>query len=344
VRTLLASIALVLMSCHHGASAKLGAATPVPLPAKQQAVAAAKLPAPIAPGPSPSGRHAQALSMGFDPAKAWMHLHQQVSCGPRVPGSTSARACRLYLAQQLLATCDAVEQQKFIVTAGGKTLPMVNLIGRFNVAAPRRILLAAHWDSRPTADCNPEGQRNQPIPGANDGASGVAVLLELARVFHETPPQLGVDIVLFDGEDYGPGVDMMFLGAKQFASRLTASQASAYNYGILLDMIGDAQLDIRPESNSEAVAGDVYAVAMSICDMLGFHAFKQSGELAIEDDHMALIARGMRVYDFIDMDYDYWHTTQDTEDKCSKASLEAVGRVLENMVYKFPNIYAPDGG
>lgn len=309
--------------------------------AKKPVAAATKKQGTSAPKPSNIQAEAPRLSMGFDPAKAWTHLHQQVSFGPRVPGSKNAKACRTYLAQQLLATCEVVEQQEFSVHVSGKTLPMVNLIGRFKVAEPRRILLAAHWDSRPTADENPQGQRNQPILGANDGASGVAVLLELARVFKTTPPPLGVDIVLFDGEDYGPGVDMMFLGAKHFASRLTASQIAAYNYGILLDMIGDAQLDIRPESNSEAVAGDIYAVALSLSEALGYRGFKQRGELAIEDDHLALIARGLRIYDFIDMNYDYWHTTQDTEDKCSRSSLEEVGRVVENMVYKFPNIYAP---
>jgi glutaminyl-peptide cyclotransferase len=341
VRTLLASIVLALISCNYGASAKPDTAVPLAKSVTAPVVAAAKQPAAAAANSAVPGAQAVALSMGFDPAKAWAHLHKQVSYGPRVPGSQSAKSCRAYLAQQLLATCDTVEQQEFSVKVGTKTLPMVNLIGRFKVAAPRRILLAAHWDSRPTADENPMGQRNQPILGANDGASGVAVLLELARVFHTTPPALGVDIVLFDGEDYGPGVDMMFLGARHFAARLTASQIAAYNYGILLDMIGDAQLDIRPESNSEAVAGDVYATALSLSDALGYRAFKQSGELAIEDDHLALIERGLRVYDFIDMNYDYWHTTQDTEDKCSKQSLEAVGRVVENMVYKFPDIYAP---
>ncbi len=290
--------------------------------------------------PKPQDGAAQ-LSQRFSGANAWMHLHKQVSVGPRVPGTASHTACRKYLAKTLLASCDAVEQQEFTVNVSGKTLKMVNLIGRFNVAAPRRILLAAHWDSRPTADMNPEGQRNQPISGANDGASGVAVLLELARLFKETPPEIGVDIVLFDGEDYGPGLEMMFLGAKHFAARLTSRQAAAYNYGILLDMIGDRQLDIRPENNSEAAAGDVFAVALGISEKLGYRAFKGSGAITIMDDHLPMIARGVRMYDFIDFDYPYWHTTQDTEDKCAPQSLEIVGRVVENMVYRFPHIYAP---
>src|SRR5205085_12363251 len=115
---------------------------------------------------------------------------------------------------------EVVENQNFEVPHSGGPLKMVNLIGRFKVDSPRRILLCAHWDTRPTAEQNPPGKRDKPIPGANDGASGVAVLLELARAFKAEPPPVGVDLVLFDGEDYGPGMDMMFLGAKYFDNKL----------------------------------------------------------------------------------------------------------------------------
>jgi glutaminyl-peptide cyclotransferase len=348
MRLLIALSLFALLSCTNGASVKKPAATAPgarPAASQQSEVAGAQPPTPPPATadvkPAKEAKPAVALSQRFNAANAWMHLHQQVSMGPRVPGSKSHLACLKYLQKSLLQHCDAVEQQEFQVSVNGRALPMVNIIGRFNVAAPRRILLAAHWDSRPTADMNPEGQRNQPIAGANDGASGVAVLLELARVSREAPPEIGVDLVLFDGEDYGPGLDMMFLGAKHFASRLTSRQVAAYNYGILLDMIGDRQLDIRPENNSEAVAGDVYAVALSLSEKLGYRAFKEAGGITIMDDHLPLIARGVRMYDFIDFNYDYWHTTQDTEDKCGAQSLEAVGRVVENMVYRFPDIYAP---
>lgn len=261
--------------------------------------------------------------------------------GPRVPGTAGHRVCRRYLEQQLLALCDTAEKQEFSVEVNGTELAMVNLIGRFRPAEPRRILLCAHWDSRPTADYNPPGQRNQPIDGANDGASGVAILLELARVLGEQPPPIGVDIVLFDGEDYGPELDMMLLGSKYFAAHLTDSQAKAYNYGVLLDMVGDAQLDIHPESSSEAVAGRVYAAALAVARDQGYHGFKASGAIEITDDHTPLIQRGLRVYDFIDFDYPYWHTTEDTENKCRADSLEQVGRVLEVLVRDFSQLYAP---
>jgi glutaminyl-peptide cyclotransferase len=275
----------------------------------------------------------------FDADRAWKHLHNQLGFGYRVPNTPGHRTCRKYLEQELLVTCDKVEKQEFTVPVGGKNLEMVNLIGRIGLDKPRRIILAAHWDTRPTADFNPRGSRNQPIAGANDGASGVAVVLELARVFKENPPAVGIDYILFDGEDYGPGIDMMFLGAKHFAKKLSGAQVAQYNYGILLDMIGDRNLDIHPESNSENVAPLLFTTAQAISEDLGFRCFKTQGGYEIMDDHLALIARGIKMYDFIDFTYPYWHTTEDTEDKCSAESLEAVGLTVENMIYLFPAIY-----
>jgi Zn-dependent M28 family amino/carboxypeptidase len=244
--------------------------------------------------------------------------------------------------EQLKLYCDTVQEQVFTVDIARGRLRMYNIIGRINPTSEQRILLLAHWDTRPTADLNPPGKRNQPIQGANDGASGVAVLLELARVFAERPPSVGVDILLTDGEDYGPGMGMMFLGAKHFASQLTTEEVNSYNYGILLDMIGDASLDIHPETHSESPAGRVYQTAYEVSRALGYSNFKLSGAYQIFDDHLPLIERGIRVYNFIDFNYPYWHTTEDTLDKCSPESLEVVGRTVENLVYLYPAIYGPD--
>jgi len=275
----------------------------------------------------------------FDSDLAWRHLQQQLSFGFRVPGTKGHRACRKYLTDELRKVCDKVEQQTFSVPVGGRKIEMYNLIGRFGLDKQRRILLAAHWDTRPSAEKNPPGKRQQPIAGANDGASGVAVLLELARNFQQQQPQIGVDIVLFDGEDYGPGLDMMFLGAKHFAKQLSETQLRSYNYGILLDMVGDRNLDIHPEDHSESNSPLIYQVAQRVNEELGYRTFKSSGAYTIYDDHLPLQERGMRIYDFIDFNYPYWHTTEDTEDKCSASSLEAVGRTVEVMVYHFPEIY-----
>jgi glutaminyl-peptide cyclotransferase len=320
---------LFLLACNQGASAD----------AAQKAQEAA-----------PQAQSAPAYSTNFNATNAWNHLVKQVDFGFRVPGMPGHKACRAYLQQELLKYCDAVEEQEFAENVPAGKLKMYNIIGRFNLQARRRILLCAHWDTRPQADYNPQGKRDMPILGANDGASGVAVLLELARVFKENPPPVGVDIVFFDGEDYGPGLDEMFFGSKYFAHQLSADQADSYNYGILLDMIGDKSLDIHPEHNSEGIASDVFAVAFAVSRDLGYKCFVSSGALEIEDDHLPLIERGIPCYDFIDFAYpelpgmgtSYWHTTEDTPDKCSAKSLEAVGRTLEIMVYRFPDICAPE--
>jgi hypothetical protein len=278
----------------------------------------------------------------FEEDKAWAHFHKQLDFGFRVPGTDSHRSCKGWLKNELEKHCEKVIEQTFTINLSKGPTEFYNLIGRINPAASRRILLCAHWDTRPTADENPAGQQNQPIAGANDGASGVAILLELARVFSEhNPPDVGIDIVLFDGEDYGPGLDMMFLGAKYFAANISQEELSKYNYGILLDMVGDKNLDIHPESKSESVASKIFSTAYEMDKKLDFGVFKRSGEYEIYDDHLPLIERGMKIYDFIDFNYPYWHTTKDTADKCSRQSLKAVGQIVENLVYMHPDIYGP---
>jgi glutaminyl-peptide cyclotransferase len=296
-------------------------------------------PAPTQPTPAELDPAKPQLTRRFSGTNAWQHLTKQVAFGPRVPNKPGHRACRKYLEAELLKYCDRVEQQEFETPHGSGPLKMVNLIGRFDVQNPRRIILAAHWDTRPTADLNPPGLRDKPIDGANDGASGVAVLLELARLFKEQKPPVGIDIVLFDGEDYGPGLDMMFLGAKHFAKRLSTAQVRSYNYGILLDMVGDRNLDIHAEEHSHVVAPLVFDTAYEVSRALGYKCFKRNDPYQIFDDHLPLIERGVKMYDFIDFTYEPWHTTEDTVDKCSKESLEMVGRTVENMIYFHPAIY-----
>jgi Zn-dependent M28 family amino/carboxypeptidase len=181
--------------------------------------------------------------------------------------------------------------------------------------------------------------RRRPNDGANDGASGNAVMLELARVFSAKRPEIGIDLLFTDGEDYGPGINMMFLGAKHFADQLSDTQLNSYNYGILLDMVGDRNQDFHPEYNSEGAAPKLYGVAMGINKALGYRSFKEQGAYDVLDDHIPLIERGMKIYDFIDFNYEPWNKTTDRIDKCAPASLESIGRTIENMVYLFPAIY-----
>jgi Zn-dependent M28 family amino/carboxypeptidase len=171
----------------------------------------------------------------------------------------------------------------------------------------------------------------KPILGANDGASGVAVLLELARMFKEKPPTVSMTIVLFDGEDFGPTLEDMFLGSRYFAK---AMDKCKYRYGILLDMVGDKGLQIYREGNSQEHAAFVADKIWDAAKSLGREGvFKDRLKYTIQDDHVPLIEAGLPCADVIDFDYAYWHTLDDMLDKCSPESLKAVGETIARVIY-----------
>jgi hypothetical protein len=268
----------------------------------------------------------------FDGSRAYDLLKKQVAFGPRVPGRPSHVACRDFLLQALKETTPDASLQEFTMTLSGHRLPMANIIARWKPNDRPGVLLSAHWDTRPTADQDPNpANRSKPIPGANDGASGVAVLVELARRFKAAPPPVPVWIVLFDGEDYGPGIDRMFLGSRYFANHLAADTPKT---GVLLDMIGDSDLAIPQEQNSLHVAPDVVREIYATAARLGYRQqFPGRPGEAIQDDHLPLIEKGLKVIDLIDFNYPPWHTLDDTPEHCSAKSLQAVGDVLGEWVY-----------
>lgn len=272
----------------------------------------------------------------FDSARAWADLKQQVAFGYRIPGTTVARSTRDWLVKQLTPYAKSVTLQPFSHTLGGKNVQMWNIIADIpgTDPAPRvKVLLAAHWDTRPIADHDPDPAKHKtPIPGANDGASGVAVLLEIARQLKAHPIGHDVTIVLFDGEDYGPDVDNMLLGSDYYAKNLPNPKP---DWGILLDMIGDADLDIYREPNSDQLAGQVNDRIFTAARALGF--LREGGKpgfldeqymYPITDDHIAINKAGVPMADLIDFDYPYWHTTQDTPEHCSAESLRVVGATV----------------
>jgi hypothetical protein len=277
---------------------------------------------------------------GFDGEAAFQRLKEQCDFGPRVPGTEGHRRCRAYLVGALKMLTPQVEEQSFTFRDGSRDVPMTNIIARFlpPSAAGRRtggagVIVAAHWDTRPTADQEPDlARRRRPISGANDGASGVAVLLQLARMLKERPPGVPVWLVLFDGEDYGPGEDRMYLGAKHFAAHLPADVPRE---GVLLDMIGDRDLEVFKEIVSSQRAGAVVDRVWEIARSLGYQAqFNPARKYAISDDHLPLLDKGIAMIDVIDFDYPYWHTLGDTVDKCSPASLRVVGDVVAAWIYE----------
>ena len=279
----------------------------------------------------------------FDGKKAFEYLKAQTDFGPRTAGSSAHQNCLNYMESEMKKTADAVNLQTFQVKGyGGENLNLTNVISSFNMSATTRVLLIAHWDSRPRADQESDPKKqNQPILGANDGASGVAVLMEIARHLHSNPPAAGVDMLFDDGEDYGKEGDNnnYLLGTRYFAKNLPNGFHPAY--GILLDMVGDKQLELLREPNSIRNAPDIVDLVWSTAKDLGMYQFTDEVQRPVLDDHLPLIEVGIKTIDLIDFNYPdasnrYWHTTQDTPDKCSPESLEAVGTVLLHVIYKQP--------
>lgn len=270
----------------------------------------------------------------FDENRAYEYLKKQCAFGPRPPGSEAHKKTRDYLYLELKKYSNNVILQDFTYKSGGKELKLTNIIAFFGPDTQKKILLCAHWDTRPFADEDPDPQkRNIPIIGANDGASGVAVLLELAKAFHKEKPPFKVIIVLFDGEDYGKDVKDMFLGSKYFAKNIKTEWIP--EYGILLDMIGDKDLDIYIERNSLENAPDVVKKVWKLANKLGFKEFHKKVGYSITDDHIPLIEKGIPCIDIIDFNYPYWHTLGDTPDKCSPESLGIIGRLLIELIYQY---------
>ncbi len=276
-----------------------------------------------------------AMNPGFNSDTAWNYLIKQCSFGPRSPGSIGAKACQDYLMNELKKFTPNVRLQPFTHTDTRlkKTFNLNNIIADFGSESGKRIILCAHWDSRPRADMDSDpSKRNLPIIGANDGASGVAVILELARNFAQNPPPVAVTIIFFDGEDYGRSGENWdyLLGSKYFAK---SADASEYKYAVLLDLVGDADLEIKREYNSYKYARSQQDKIWNIASKLKVYQFVEQFQPPVIDDHLSLIEIGIPAVDLIDFDYKYWHTQQDTPEHCSKESMEAVGKVLLQLIY-----------
>lgn len=273
----------------------------------------------------------------FSGDEAYSFLKAQCDFGPRKPGTDAHEKCRDFILHTLTPYVDKVDTQKWTWRddSRGVTLPFTNIIGVINPSATRKIMLFTHWDTRPTADQELDASNKQkPILGADDGASGTAVLLELARVFHQQKPNVCVELLFVDGEDWGPGEDKMYLGAIHFAQNPGVYKPE---YAILLDMIGDKDLNVYREKSSEFYAPLLDNKVWSAAAALGYtQQFPNAPKWQISDDHDSFNAAGIPAIDLIDFDYAYWHTLGDTPDKCSAQSLKVVGDVCEKVLYDEP--------
>jgi Zn-dependent M28 family amino/carboxypeptidase len=240
-----------------------------------------------------------------------------------------------WLHAELRQRADTVIVQAFTHrTARGETLELRNFFAQFQPAATERVLLLAHWDTRPKADKSPNlGQRQLPVPGANDGASGVAVLLGVADALTARPPSLGADLLFVDGEDYGDFSDSTetLIGSQYFARHRPEGYQPLY--AVLFDMVGDKDLEIPQEGHSVAFAPEVVQRVWATAERLGYgRVFVRRVGDAFTDDHIPLQQVGIRAIDVIDFTYPYHHTTEDTIDKVSAASLKIVGDVALALI------------
>ena len=279
----------------------------------------------------------------FNSDSAYHYIQKQVDFGPRVPNSKAHKACGNFLEAFMRKFADDVVVQEGKVTAyTGEKLEIKNIIARFSPENSERIILMAHWDTRHIADKDTE-RKDEPFDGANDGGSGVGVLMELARIFHQQKPDIGVDIILFDAEDYGSPDDSKSycLGSQYFASNLPFKQYYP-KYAILLDMVGASGAKFYKEGYSMQTAAGVMNRVWSIAKQIGYgDFFVNETSPAITDDHY-FINTMLQIPSIDIIQYDketksgfgsYWHTHDDNMDIIDKFTLKAVGSALIAVVY-----------
>lgn len=285
----------------------------------------------------------------FNADSAYYFVSKQVSFGPRVMNSKAHEKCAAWLDSTLHRYTPNVIVQKFTAKAyDGTTLNCKNIIASFGPKNPKRVLLCAHWDSRPYADNDPDTSNyHKPIDGANDGASGVGVLIEIARQLSISPPYIGVDILLLDAEDYGApqfaaftGTDDWALGS-QFWSRYPHTPSYSARYGILLDMVGGENAVFALEGTSMYYAPDIAQKVWNTGSAIGYsNYFTTERTNAITDDHVYINQlRQIPTIDIIQSDpstnsgfNQQWHTVNDNMKHINKSTLMAVGQTVITVV------------
>lgn len=276
----------------------------------------------------------------FSGENAFQHLIKQCSFGPRNPGSEGHKNTLNYYLNTFKGLADTVFTQSFEdeMPRTRAKVEMNNVIAQFNRGSAKQIMISAHWDTRPWADTGSIMKKEMPILGANDGASGVAVIIELAYIFKQNPPPIGVSLVLFDAEDYGvPGDSWTYCkGSQYFARNLPISYPE---YGINIDMIADRQPEFYIERISYQQNASLVLELWELSEELGLKAFKKQAKDSIFDDHVPLYEiAGIPAINIIDFDYpndktNYWHTHNDIVQNCSPNGLYQVGTLLVNHIY-----------
>lgn len=279
----------------------------------------------------------------FNEDSAYAHVFNQVNFGPRVPGTKEHAACHAYIVKFLKSLADTVIlQNATAITFDKKTIPIMNIIASFNPKASKRILLAAHWDTRPFADQDTKDQ-DKPILGANDGGSGVGVLMEIASVLKQNPLSIGIDIIFFDAEDWGGKEEDSYCLGSQFWGKNPHIPNYKADFGILLDMVGASDALFGFETHSLNGASSYLSMVWAEADKAGYgNYFKNFPSLTVTDDHYYVMKhRQFPMIDIIHTDPKtqsfgkFWHTHKDNMDAIDKRTLKAVGQTVVNVLSKY---------
>lgn len=283
----------------------------------------------------------------FSADSAFAYIADQVAFGPRVPGTEAHTACAGWLEKTMRSFGhDVIVQKAMLTTYNGKKFEAKNIITTINPEAKNRVLLLAHWDSRPVADHDPNPEkRNTPILGADDGASGVGVLMEIARKLSTQPVNYGVDIIFFDLEDYGvtEKEDSWCLGSQYWSKKPHIPNYKA-DFGILLDMVGSHNATFYWEAYSKTYAPELLMKIWQTASVLGYgHYFKQADGGGITDDHVPVI-ENLRIPVVNIVNYNpknpkgfghYWHTHEDNLNVIDRSTLKAVGNTVMTVLYEY---------
>lgn len=275
----------------------------------------------------------------FETTRVLAHVEKQCRWGPRVPNSPAHDSVMVFLEETMKSYGADVSLQSFDTADpyGDRTLHLVNVVAKFAPKRSKRVMLAAHYDSRPRSDRETvDSLRALPVPGAVDGATGVGVLLEIGRMLgEEMPGGIGVDLVYFDGEDYGRegDLDYYLLGAKYFAANLNGHLPRSV---ILLDMVGGQSTLIAREAYSQTNSAELTDELFRRAAALGLDYFVDLSGPPVYDDHVPLIQAGLTAVDLFGYEYPHWHTTRDTPDKCDPEKLAQVGALLTDFLYDYP--------
>jgi hypothetical protein len=279
-----------------------------------------------------------------DSALIFSYVEKQLENGPRVVGSKAHQLTKEFFLTTLRQSTNNIDTQDFALTGyDNEQLALTNIIAKFNPEAKKRIFICGHWDSRPRSDQETDEKlKTIPVMGANDGASGCAVMLELARIMKAKSPDIGVDLIFLDGEDYGKSSDltMFCLGSKYFAAN---NKEYSPEFGILLDMVGDKEAQFNQEQNSIVFGGEIVNLVWEAAQNIGAKSFVSEQGGSIYDDHIPLNQAGLKTIDIIDASLvgadksvgrrHYWHTTHDTIENISPKTLGEVADVLLNVIY-----------